>query len=107
MKKISMIEKIHLKKITINISKDKEIIYSKNLEIREKDLQRLIPLIDDIKYDLINSSVTICHDSKKNLYRAYYHGRAIFRSKNIEKLKEKIKNWDIEFQQWYKEGNIF
>lgn len=49
-------------------------------------------------------SVHICHDSKKDLYRAYYHGKAIFRSKNIETLKKRIRKWDKDFKEFYKEN---
>ena len=61
---------------------------------------------DNLIYKSSNPSVTICYNSTKKLYRAYYHGKAIFRSKNIDRLKKKIKNWDIEFKYWYNDGNI-
>jgi len=61
---------------------------------------------NNLVYKSNNPSVNICYDSKKQLYRAYYHGQVIFRSKKIDRLKKKIDNWDKEFKQWYKKGNI-
>lgn len=90
--------------LTLVNNDTKEVLEKKYLFIKNKDLFRLQSRINNIWYDTIMISVHICYDSKKDLYRAYYHGKAIFRSKNIETLKKRIRKWDKDFKEFYKEN---
>ena len=53
------------------------------------------------------SEITICYNSKKKLYYAYYRGEILFYSKKVSILKKKIKKWYEDFKKWYHEGEIY
>ena len=61
---------------------------------------------DNLVHKSSDPSVNICYNSTKKLYRAYYHGKIIFWSKNIKRLQKRINKWDTDFEQWYQKSNI-
>lgn len=61
---------------------------------------------DNLVYETSDPSITICHDSKSGLYRAYYHDEIIFWSRDIERLKKRIKKMDKDFGNWYQKSDI-